>query len=94
MDEMVVRAQPKGMNRSPREGGCLLRWHQSAECAHPRILRRAGRHQIVIGKDTRVSGYMLEAALMSGFTAVGMGPTRSTSTPMEQMPDNNAASSM
>jgi phosphoglucosamine mutase len=26
----------------------------------------------VIGKDTRLSGYMLEAALMSGFTAVGM----------------------
>jgi phosphoglucosamine mutase len=26
----------------------------------------------VIGKDTRISGYMLEAALMSGFTAVGM----------------------
>ncbi len=35
---------------------------------------RAGthRHRVVIGKDTRLSGYMLEAALMSGFTAVGM----------------------
>ncbi len=30
------------------------------------------RHRVVIGKDTRLSGYMLEAALMSGFTAVGM----------------------
>jgi phosphoglucosamine mutase len=29
-------------------------------------------HRVVIGKDTRLSGYMLEAALMSGFTAVGM----------------------
>lgn len=28
--------------------------------------------RVVIGKDTRLSGYMLEAALMSGFTAVGM----------------------
>ncbi|MEM9028782.1 MAG: phosphoglucosamine mutase [Pseudomonadota bacterium] len=27
--------------------------------------------RVVIGKDTRLSGYMLEAALMSGFTAVG-----------------------
>lgn len=30
------------------------------------------RHRVVIGKDTRLSGYMLEAAMMSGFTAVGM----------------------
>jgi phosphoglucosamine mutase len=30
------------------------------------------RHRVVIGKDTRLSGYMLEAALMSGFTAVGV----------------------
>lgn len=30
------------------------------------------QHRVVIGKDTRLSGYMLEAALMSGFTAVGM----------------------
>jgi phosphoglucosamine mutase len=30
------------------------------------------RHRVVIGKDTRLSGYMLESALVSGFTAVGM----------------------
>ena len=30
------------------------------------------RHRVVIGKDTRLSGYMLEAALLSGFTSVGM----------------------
>ena len=30
------------------------------------------RHRVVIGKDTRLSGYMIEAALVSGFTAVGM----------------------
>ena len=34
--------------------------------------RRAGRHQIVIGKDTRVSGYMLEAALVSGICSMGV----------------------
>lgn len=27
---------------------------------------------VVIGKDTRLSGYMLEAALVSGFTSIGM----------------------
>ena len=28
------------------------------------------RHRVVIGKDTRLSGYMIESALVSGFTAV------------------------
>jgi phosphoglucosamine mutase len=30
------------------------------------------RHTVVIGKDTRLSGYMLEPALAAGFTAMGM----------------------
>lgn len=30
------------------------------------------QHRVVIGKDTRLSGYMIESALMSGFTSVGM----------------------
>ena len=30
------------------------------------------RHRVVIGKDTRLSGYMIESALVSGFTAVGL----------------------
>lgn len=30
------------------------------------------RHTVVIGKDTRLSGYMLEPALVSGFAAMGM----------------------
>ncbi|MET0181482.1 MAG: phosphoglucosamine mutase [Caulobacterales bacterium] len=30
------------------------------------------RHLVVIGKDTRLSGYMIEPALTAGFTAVGM----------------------
>jgi phosphoglucosamine mutase len=34
--------------------------------------RGAHRHRVVIGKDTRLSGYMIENALVSGFTAVGM----------------------
>ncbi|MDD9330080.1 MAG: phosphoglucosamine mutase, partial [Bartonella sp.] len=29
-------------------------------------------HRVVIGKDTRLSGYMLENALVSGLTAAGM----------------------
>ena len=29
------------------------------------------RHRVVIGKDTRLSGYMIEPALVAGFTSVG-----------------------
>ena len=30
------------------------------------------KHRVLIGKDTRLSGYMLESALVAGFTSVGM----------------------
>jgi len=36
------------------------------------FLRGDHKHRVVIGKDTRLSGYMLESALVAGFTAVGM----------------------
>jgi phosphoglucosamine mutase len=37
------------------------------------IFRRGShRHRVVIGKDTRLSGYMLENAMVAGFTAAGV----------------------
>jgi hypothetical protein len=37
-----------------------------------RLFRRGDHpHRVVIGKDTRLSGYMLEAALQAGFTSAG-----------------------
>src|ERR671912_3071261 len=30
------------------------------------------RHRVLVGKDTRLSGYMIETALVAGFTSVGM----------------------
>ena len=33
---------------------------------------RPGRHRIVIGKDTRLSGYMIESALTSGICSMGV----------------------
>lgn len=36
------------------------------------FVRGDHRHRVVIGKDTRLSGYMLENALVAGFTSVGM----------------------
>ena len=38
-----------------------------------RVFQRGDhRHRVVIGKDTRLSGYMIETALTSGFLSVGM----------------------
>ena len=56
-------------NRHPMTSEVALKVGMAAGTAS-----RAGshRHRVVIGKDTRLSGYMLEAALMSGFTSVGM----------------------
>ncbi len=36
------------------------------------FLRGTHKHRVVVGKDTRLSGYMLENAMVAGFTAVGM----------------------
>src|SRR5437588_560182 len=37
------------------------------------IFRRGDhRHRVLIGKDTRLSGYMIENSLVAGFTSVGM----------------------
>jgi len=35
------------------------------------FLRREGRHRILIGKDTRLSGYMIETSLAAGITSMG-----------------------
>ena len=42
---------------------------QAAGC---HFLRGDHKHRVVIGKDTRLSGYMMETALVAGFTSVGM----------------------
>ena len=49
---------------------------QTALCvgmaAGAHFLRGDHRHRVVIGKDTRLSGYMMESAMVAGFTSVGM----------------------
>jgi phosphoglucosamine mutase len=42
------------------------------QAAGAHFVRGDHKHRVVIGKDTRLSGYMLENALVSGFTSVGM----------------------
>jgi phosphoglucosamine mutase len=56
-------------NVSPMDSETVLRLGRAA--AH--VLRRsAGSHRILIGKDTRLSGYMLETALCSGISSMGV----------------------
>lgn len=45
------------------------------QAAGTHFLRGGHRHRVVIGKDTRLSGYMVESALVAGFTSVGMDVT-------------------
>ncbi|MBR0650041.1 phosphoglucosamine mutase [Roseomonas terrae] len=56
-------------NQAPMDAGTALRLGQAAG----RYFNRgAHRHRVVIGKDTRLSGYMLEPALTAGFIGAGM----------------------
>ena len=56
-------------NSEPMTAETALRVGQAAG-AH--FLRGDHRHRVVIGKDTRLSGYMIESALVAGFASVGM----------------------
>ncbi len=56
-------------NREPMTSETALKLGRAV--AHV-FKRRDGRHQIVIGKDTRLSGYMLESALTSGICSMGV----------------------
>ncbi|WP_419827997.1 phosphoglucosamine mutase [Sphingomonas sp.] len=56
-------------NEAPMTAELAMRVGQAAG-AH--FLRGEHRHRVVIGKDTRLSGYMMESALTAGFTSVGM----------------------
>ena len=56
-------------NTDPMTAGLGLRLGQAAGLW---FTRGAHRHRVVIGKDTRLSGYMIEPALTAGFVGAGM----------------------
>ena len=56
-------------NVAPMTADTAMRVGQAAG-AH--FMRGDYRHRVVIGKDTRLSGYMMESAMVAGFTSVGM----------------------
>ena len=56
-------------NADPMTPETALRLGQAAGI----IFRRGSyRHRVILGKDTRLSGYMIESALVSGFLSAGM----------------------
>ena len=59
-------------NTDPMTAGIALRLGQAAGLL---FTRGAHRHRVVIGKDTRLSGYMIEPALTAGFIGAGMDVT-------------------
>jgi phosphoglucosamine mutase len=56
-------------NQEPMTAETALR---VAMAAGHRFTRGDHRHLVIIGKDTRLSNYMLEPAMQAGFTAMGM----------------------
>ncbi len=56
-------------NVDPMTADMALRLGQAAGLL---FVRGSHRHQVIIGKDTRLSGYMIEPALVAGFIGAGM----------------------
>ena len=56
-------------NTAPMNAETALKLGQAAGLCFTRGLHR---HRVVIGKDTRLSGYMIEPALVAGFIGAGM----------------------
>src|ERR1700753_986444 len=59
-------------NSDPMTAEIALRLGQAAGLL---FTRGSHRHRVVIGKDTRLSGYMIEPALTAGFIGAGMDVT-------------------
>ncbi len=62
-----------GIRGTANQGAMTAETALRVGMAAGRVFRRGEhRHRVVIGKDTRLSGYMLEPALTAGFTSMGM----------------------
>jgi phosphoglucosamine mutase len=59
-------------NQAPMTAEIALKLGQAAGLL---FTRGSHRHRVIIGKDTRLSGYMLEPALTAGFCSAGMNVT-------------------
>ena len=59
-------------NKAPMTAEMALKLGQAAGLM---FTKGEHRHRVIIGKDTRLSGYMLEPALTAGFISAGMNVT-------------------
>src|SRR5580765_85924 len=57
-------------NTEPMSVDTILRVGRAAACVFRR--HNGHRHKVLIGKDTRLSGYMFETALASGLCSMGV----------------------
>ncbi len=73
-----------GIRGKANEGAMTAETALRVGMAAGRVFRRGDhRHRVVIGKDTRLSGYMLEPALTAGFTSIdrNLNPKKIKKTP-------------
>ncbi|MEY4850791.1 MAG: phosphoglucosamine mutase [Pseudomonadota bacterium] len=63
----------RGLTNSPPMTAAIAL--KLGQAAGRHFLRGSHTHRVVIGKDTRLSGYMMESALVAGLTSVGMDVT-------------------
>lgn len=63
----TANVEPVTAETALKLGRAAAHWFKTAGGSHGR-----GRHRIIIGKDTRLSGYMLENAMVAGITSMGV----------------------
>lgn len=63
----VANVEPVTAETALKLGRAAAHWFKTSSGSRDR-----GRHRIIIGKDTRLSGYMLENAMVAGITSMGV----------------------
>ncbi len=63
----IANVEPVTAETALKLGRAAAHWFKKSNHSQGR-----GRHRIVIGKDTRLSGYMLENAMVAGITSMGV----------------------
>ncbi|MDD2710024.1 MAG: phosphoglucosamine mutase [Verrucomicrobiae bacterium] len=63
----VANVEPVTAETALKLGRAAAHWFRKSNGS-----REEGRHRIIIGKDTRLSGYMLENAMVAGITSMGV----------------------
>lgn len=68
----VANVEPVTAETALKLGRAAAHWFKSKGNARSEGGKGSGRHRIIIGKDTRLSGYMLENAMVAGITSMGV----------------------